>query len=547
MTRKQLLASAGGVAGGVLAVALGLLLLTSTNEPPPPAPRPLRLQASGPPPPPPPVLVTVVDTPPAEAPAPPPPPPRVDPRILQKLEQETQTLFEQMQVAGIVAEYLRLRGRTAEHGRVLDEMRRWDNWIEEGLAKLRDLGKRLTLPPRVAVGEWIVGLGYTDFSRLRPADVAFHLENWIRSYRPGTLEQVVVMRGAERVQLTFSVPIKSPALAALAQTAGVVLGSETAPAAVPPIILDLRAAFRSLPPGYERCLPMADGMKLEALSQKVLPDEEEIEFVRSRILGELVAHFRKEHAQVEAELRELQPRLGELRTDFVYLRNGGRLDGQLQEDDEKHYRLLTHPGTLKLPKANVLRVEKGKAPGATFPGRLEAARGNLEALAVLAKWCGDNRMPLQKRAVALLMLTVDASDARARQETGYGLPAAPTPPPGAPPPPVFRDESVQQAVVKAVEQIAGEVVSSHRSIFDVIGEMKRRTEHIKYDPPSPLIPDKYSEICRFVKDPVAFEPRFLNRPQSEAMAQWWAGMNHAERKDFARFYGLWCASRLIRK
>jgi hypothetical protein len=169
----------------------------------------------------------------------------------------------------------------------------------------------------------------------------------------------------------------------------------------------------------------------------------------------------------------------------------------------------------------VARIERGTGAATEFPQRYAHARGDVEKLVALLAWCLEKNLKLEKEFVACNLLTLDASNERARSAAGL------TP-------------FVLPAIEKTIEVVASDVISRTQVFADVVGEMRRRTVGLAATglPPAPA---KFARCVGRIQNPLTFDPERMPVPDAAEIETWWRELSVVERRDFARYYGLWCA------
>jgi len=105
--------------------------------------------------------------------------------------------------------------------------------------------------------------------------------------------------------------------------------------------------------------------------------------------------------------------------DTVHLRDGRKLEGELT-DLGGQYELKMKFGTLKVNKADVLRIEKAVNKGDLYKQKLDGlsavdAQGHFE----LGQWCRQNELADEAKAAFEKAVAIDANHAGARRELGY--------------------------------------------------------------------------------------------------------------------------------
>jgi hypothetical protein len=133
-------------------------------------------------------------------------------------------------------------------------------------------------------------------------------------------------------------------------------------------------------------------------------------------------------------------------------------------------------------------------------------------------------------------------DPKARSAIGLARPAmgAVIQPPAPPKYPSGTEGAKVQGMERTIEIIANDVTSRNQAFTDVVLEMRRRTEGLKVtDLPPP--PSKSAKGASKIQNPLTFDPARLAVPDALEIGTWWSQMLPEERREFAKYYGLWCA------
>jgi hypothetical protein len=317
-------------------------------------------------------------------------------------------------------------------------------------------------------------------------------------------------------------------------------GLVTEMVAVPADLLQsVNTAFAALPPGYRAYVLPSERKRFEDMMSSKHGSSDDVDWLRTHILGETVPSFQREAEQVRSQVMSLEPKLKEnAATDVIYRKNGTKVEGQIVETTEAYVKIKTRFGAASIPKEEIAKTEKGKASATEFPARYADAKGNLEKLVPLLAWCIEHGLKLEKEYVAYNILTLDASNDKARTAVNLGRPALG---PVAPPPPpskIFIQPITP--VERTIDVIAGDVLSRSQVFADVIQEMRRRTENLTAAD-LPVAPEKSARGVAVIQNPLSFDPGKLAVPSAVEVGSWWSQLSGEERRQFAKYYGLWCA------
>ncbi len=372
-------------------------------------------------------------------PPPPPPPPPADvirppeaPRVdTGALRHEVRRLTWMINIAGVVAETLRFRGMKEDQDRMTAKAADWDNKLRATVARVEETGEKTQVEDYIRPGDSIVGFAQRDFSTLTCSGAADLLAGWLGTFRANSMEQAILQRGDQRVVVYVDVPEVSKEILELARTPTGEIGKGVpGPAAVgvtplPPsslavaipedLIKAIESGFAVIPAGYRQLLPAQDRTRMDPLLAKKIGTPDDLEFLRNRILSQALPAFEKEAALVRTKAAELEDRIkNTTAVDVIHFKDGRKVDGQLLEETETGVKIKARLGTITVPKADVLRVERGKGAGVEFPDRFKAAGGKLEGLASLLAWCKEKNLKLEGEYVSYLVLALDPAHDAAR-------------------------------------------------------------------------------------------------------------------------------------
>jgi len=493
-------------------------------------------------------------TAPAEADLPPPPPappPLYTAAQIQELKHGVFANVWLINMSSVISECLRFRNLTNEWAQMQADVARYEGVIKHHLGELAKVGEKVVLEPYLAQGDQILGFAQRDFTTMKPGEAATVLNIWVNNWRAGSaLEQVILSRGDKKMTIYMEFPEDTRELLTLVRHPALMVegnpgnGVVTEMVAIPADVLkSIDASFSALPPGYRTYLIPADRKRLEDLTASKRGGSDDVDWLKGRILNESIPTFQREAEQVRSQILVLEPKLKEnAATDVIIRKNGTKVEGQIVETTETHVKIKTRFGAASIPKEEIAKTEKGKGSATEFPVRYAEAKGNLEKLAPLLAWCTDKSLKLEKEFVAYNMLTLDASNEKARTAVGLTRPvigagAAPPPPPKI----TYGDTSSKtQAVERMVEIIANDVTSRNQVFADVIQEMRRRTDSVT-TAELPIAPEKAAKGVSMIQNPLTFEPSKLTVPQAVEVGTWWSQLSAEERRQFAKYYGLWCA------
>lgn len=423
--------------------------------------------------------------------------------------------------------------------------------IQRDTTRLAVAGRTVQLQPRFKPGDRLLSFGSRGLWSMAPAEAAGMIASWVRAMAPGTIQECVLERGNERVTVYVVVPELDDQFRALADLCAKASPASVAGAAAAEpeprqrfpeaLVMEIRRLRESLPADYMRAFPATDRERMERLLKEGEGDAADHEFLKDRILGDLLARCRQEQALFRARVAELEVKAREqVSADVVHFKNGRKVEGKVEEETDEFVRVGSRVGSVRIPRDEIARIERGKGAGAAFWDRYAAAAGKADALADLLAWCKASNLKLEKELVAYQLLILMPLDERARTEAGLPARLAPV----ATPPELSQPDATPQqrdeAVARAVEKVATEVVEKFPTFGEVLAEVRRRTDGFQFSQP-PAAPARSMRGVSFIGDPLNFRPQDLAVQAQQEISAWWSALGREGRREFARFFALWCA------
>jgi hypothetical protein len=377
------------------------------------------------------------------------------------------------------------------------------------------------------------------------------LNTWVNNWRAGTaLEQVTIVRGGGTLTIYMEFPEDTRELLNIVRHPSLQLegapgsGLVTEMLAIPAEVLqNVNAGFSALPPGYRSYLAPADKKRLEDITATKKGSADDVDWLKGRILTEAIPAFQREAEMIRSQVLALEPKLKDnASTDVIVRKNGTKVEGQIVSQTATEVKIKTRFGAAAIPADEIAKVEKGKGSATEFPAKYADAKGNLEKLVPVLAWCQEKNLKLEKEYVAYVVLTMDASNEKARSAVGLARPSSggagqPPPPPKYP---SGNESSRVTGAERAIEIISADVTSRYVAFTDVVGEMRRRTEGLTTGT-LPIAPENAAKGVSVIQNPLTFEPAKLAVPDAVAIGTWWSQLLPDDRRAFAKYYGLWCA------
>ena len=488
-------------------------------------------------------------------PPPPPPPPAYNAAQIQELRRQVQVNYWLMNMTGIVSELMRFRNLTNEWAQFQADMANYESKIKYSLGELAKVPEKMSLDTYLAQGDQFIGFAQTDFTSMKAADAAQVLSTWLRNWKSGVqLEQINVQRGDKKMTLYVQFPeqpnellvlLRHPAL----EIAGSPDGNGGITLAVPSdLIKNVTGGFENLPKGYRSYLPPADGKRLDQLLASKKGSQEDLDWLKTKIVGEVLPGFQQEAAEIRSMVQTLEPKVFEnIASDIVYRKNAPKIEGKIiPQPNPNVVKIQGRLGSVTIPKEDIEKIEEGKGTALQFRPKYEEAKGNLDKLVPVLDWCTQHALKLEKEFVAYVILTLDASHEKARKAVGRSRPVPQGQLSSPPKYPVIEKTARIESTEQAVERIAGEVIARSQVFSDVVTEMRRRTDGMTTRT-YPFAPEKSSKGVTLIGNPLTFRPAEMSVPHAMEIGTWWSALTLEDRRQFAQYYGLWCAYTKARK
>jgi len=485
--------------------------------------------------------------------------PVVDSARIGRLKQTATDSEHLINIAGIVTEVLWLKGAQSEAQRVTAQMAQLSTRIQESMAEIAAAGEKHKVEPHMEPGDRILSFSQRDLTAMRPSEAAALLEGWLLRLKGTALEPCLLWRNSSQISIFIFIPEETKEILQLTRLpatatvdgpvslpSGVVArpgpsGTPTIVDVAPALAKDIRARLQALPPAYLPLLPAEDLKRMEAILKEMKGPPEDVAFLNNRILDELIIRLEQEASLFRSKIQELEPKTRESTSvDTVVFKDGRKVEGKVEEETPEYVKIKSRFGSVKVPRADIAKLERGKGAGAQFPDKLKAAKGSVSDLVALLSWCKENNLRVEKEYVCYLILTQEPLNDKARTEVGLGRPltgAPPKPPsPAADPGVAARNEAVAQTITG----IAADVARSYPILTDVLNSMRTQSDPFRYTVPV-TPPEKSAVGARLINNPLTFTMTDLSGPSAVELGSWWGGLSPDDRKEFARFFGLWCA------
>jgi hypothetical protein len=489
-------------------------------------------------------------------PPPPPPPPLYTGPQVEELKRGVFANVWLTNMTGLVSECMRYRNLTNEWAQLQADMAAYDGKIKNNLKELAKVGEKVPLETYLSPGDQILGFANRDFTRMKPGEAAAFIQEWVSKWRAGpVLEQLNFVRNEKKMTIYLEFPEETRELLSLVRHPALGLdgnpgtGLITEMVAVPAdVIKDINGKFDGLPAGYRSFLMATERNRFEDLMKNKKGTSDDVEWLKSRILNEAIPSFQREADTIRAKILELEPKLKEnVASDVIYRKNGTKFEGQIIQQTDTFVKVKNQFGAVTIPAEDVLKVEKGKGAALDFPAKwTEASKPGapaerVERMAPLLAWCIEKNLKTHKEFVAFNILTLDASHENARRASGLPRPliSAGSLLPSTPKYPVT-DGARIESLDRTIELIANDVVARTPLFPDLVTEMRRRTETLT-SATAPFAPEKSAKGVNLIRNPLTFRPNEMTVSVAMEIGTWWSQMSTEDRRQFAKYFGLWCA------
>lgn len=109
-----------------------------------------------------------------------------------------------------------------------------------------------------------------------------------------------------------------------------------------------------------------------------------------------------------------------VQAEIVELKSGGRIAGQVQQQEDGSYRVVTAAGTVvRLDRGQVMKVESPSVEQHSYASRAFAAPDTVEAQLALARWCREAQLNTEAARHAARVVELDPVNAEARKMLNF--------------------------------------------------------------------------------------------------------------------------------
>jgi hypothetical protein len=371
-------------------------------------------------------------------------PPHTEPKSdTAELERRLGAAAERANMTGLVAAVLLNSGMPIEAGKLQNRLRRSDEEIQDLLQQLQKQGARPPRPERFRSGDHLTQFAGSALDPLLAQAFADRVRAWISGGVPGDTVSVTVLRAGEAVTFDIRFAERSADLMALARQADVAPpAAEPKPAPPtplpPPVLADVRQRLAALPPYYRRTLPGPDRSRAETLLAAGYGSNDDALFLSGRF-SELLRRAETEQQTIAARLRESEAKVAEsaTTTDTVLCKDR-KIEGIVLESTDEFVKIKGRFGSVTIPRADIVSIEKGKGSTADFKAAYQAARGQKAELLKLLALARDQNAAAALALAAAAVLTLDPGEERCRSDLGL-----PRDPYSGLPEPVAADDRIE--------------------------------------------------------------------------------------------------------
>lgn len=317
-----------------------------------------------------------------------------------------QRLASRVNLARVVLTYYFLTNRREEQRDLQARIEPEEAELVKLLAALADRPQGASLKDYFRGGDLLTSFDGQTFDPTRPKPFTDQLREWLSIAQPGATAVATVQRNGKAVLIPLWFPEIPIDIVNRELRPRGILSKEILPLPVD-LVAEVRKRVAGLHPFYRKAIPADDAAKLDRLIRDLKGTAEDVDFLRNRIL----AHC----SRAEAEMNSFESRVASLEAaaasstavDTVLCKDGRRIQGTIEEDNEDGVRIKGRFGAARIAKAEILKVERGDALGGEFRRRYDAARGKLPELLALLGWCKDKNLSSQRELAAYAVLTAD--------------------------------------------------------------------------------------------------------------------------------------------
>jgi|SRR5882672_5108077 len=418
------------IGGGILAVVIiGVLLAitfgSSAPPPPPDAPVESEVKKNRP----------VIKEPPKETEK----VPEIAAPVIEKISPEARTAKRAkideaamyINLAKIVAECLRYRDYSVESHNLLIEIEKKDGDIKMIQKDLARYNEEYNPGPTLAIPDVIVGIQQTDLKGMTGAQAGLVLATFVKNWTPGdAVDSVRVLRNDLPLEIKVKFLSDTLEMRNLRDLQGVQVnvnssvapGQEAGPISAD-VFNDIEAGFKALPPGYRSLVPPEDAKRLKTLTDSKRGYPDDAGWLQTKIQVDLLSAFRRDAENIQSKVTQLEGNMlkDPPPPDTVTLK-GQAYYGWVIENGEETIKLKQEVrfaqgkgSTIKeFKKADGPKVESKSSAPLQFRTKYASDKGDLPKLTLLLSWCIDRNLPLERDLVAYVILTLDASNEKAR-------------------------------------------------------------------------------------------------------------------------------------
>lgn len=307
---------------------------------------------------------------------------------------------------GLVSTLLSLSGRRDEGRDLAAELARDHDAILKTIAPIAERPEVLTLKDYFQTDDVLLSFGAQSLDAARPQPFIELLREWIRSAQPGAMAMTTVLRGKKVQPLSMWFPEFPAALRRRVLPDAPAVSTKSVPLSAP-LLAEVQLRTDTLHPFYRQAFPALEMQRMQELLRARSGSSDDEEFLRNRVLA-YCARCEAERLSFEARTAALESAMATSVTlDTVFYRDGRKVQGQIEEQDETSIRIKGRFGAVTSPMTEVLKIERGDESGAEFRRRYDAARGNPVALTILLTWCRERKLAAAMELTATALLAAD--------------------------------------------------------------------------------------------------------------------------------------------
>ena len=335
-------------------------------------------------------------------------------------------LAAKMNMAGLAIAIL----EPTSYSKVMEDLRSWLLEAEGELVWLIarvDLADRPHLPVYFKPGDRIIAFREKRRDPNNPFARSRRIRTWLERALPGAWVLAEVERSGSPVVIVIHFAESDPDLTALASCASVSLGLDRVvgggavvgdgivrrfPVA---FVTELSLQLGELPVAYRKVMPPVDLKRADRLLRAGKGTYQDYQFLQNRMMDYFCVRYTAEVKAIQARIKILEARLGEVPTHELRIRDGRRVKGDVLKDSGDELRIRVASGEISLSRTAVLSVKLNPLDKEVVLGHYDEAKGSAAGMRKFAAWCEAEELKPQRELAWLSLILLEPPDEVARK------------------------------------------------------------------------------------------------------------------------------------